>query len=282
MTFHPKKPDKVEIKQINNLWAWANVVDVQYWKSGAKVREMFPHLWKTKKKILTHYNPYNLHEESWNDYEVVAVVNNFQKTELPDARLIPLCIDLDFFTFNRSNYTVDPVVNMAVSRIEGKKGVREVAQACNELGYKFILVGRISSTDYMEQIRRVGGSVLDFRNNVSDDLLKKAYFESAVHVCNSVDNFESGTMPVLEAMACGVPVMSRPVGHVPDIYNGKNLHLYEGSCEDVEAIKASLKKMMDDRRYRISLRIEAVETVKSRSDKWRASEYRKLYEEVAK
>jgi glycosyltransferase involved in cell wall biosynthesis/frataxin-like iron-binding protein CyaY len=192
VVFHPKRPDKAQLDQIQQLWLWCDMVDVQYWKSGAKIRELFPKLWDRRKKILTHYNPYNLHEEKWEDYEVVNVVNGFQKKELPNARMMPLAIDMDFFAFNRSNYTLDPTVNMSVSRIEGKKGVVEVAKACNELGYKLLLVGRVSDANYIEQVKAAGGKALEFRNNVSDSEVRKAYYESAIHVCNSVDNFESG------------------------------------------------------------------------------------------
>jgi glycosyltransferase involved in cell wall biosynthesis len=192
VVFHPKRPDRMQIEQIQKLWPWCDIVDIQYWKSGSKIRELFPKLWDHKKKILTHYNPYNLHEEKWNDYEVVNVVNTFQKKELPNARLIPLAIDMDFFAFNKNNYTNDAIVNMSVSRIEGKKGIVEVAKACNELNYKFILVGRVSDSKYIEQVKIAGGKLLEFRNNVSELEVKNAYYQSAIHVCNSVNNFESG------------------------------------------------------------------------------------------
>lgn len=281
VTFHPKRPDKKEIGQILDLWPKSDLIDMQYWKSGAKIKELFPDLWPKKRKILTHYNPYNLHEDSWEDYKEVIVVNNFQKTELPNARLLPLSVDLKFFSFNRSNYTTEPIVNMSVSRIEGKKGVAEVAQACAELKYKFILVGRIADGGYMKRVQKSGGEYLDFRNNVDDNKLKIAYHQSAVHVCNSIDGFESGTLPVLESMACGLPVLSRLVGHVPDIYNGKNIHILPNQPEDIESIKENLTHMMQDRRYRIQLRLEAEQNVQERSDVTRAASYRKLYEEFA-
>lgn len=192
VTFHPKKPDAKEKEQIKTLWKWADLIDIQYWKSGAKIKELFPDLWKTKKKMLTHYNPYNLLEDKWEDYTKVIVVNNYQQSVLPHAKLIPLCIDLDFYPFNRSNYTTEPIVNMSVNRIEGKKGVIEVAQSCSDLGYRFLLVGRVSDGTYMERVKKAGGQFLEFRQSVSDEDVRKAYYDSAIHVCNSIDNFESG------------------------------------------------------------------------------------------
>ena len=209
------------------------------------------------------------------------VVNNYQKGILPHARLIPLCIDLDFYKYNRSRYTVDPVVNMSVNRIEGKKGVIETAQSCSDLGYRFLLVGRVSDGKYMERVKKIAGKFLDFRNGVSDDAVKAAYYESAIHVCNSQDFFESGTLPLLESMACGLPVLTRRVGHVPELYDGTNMHINDGHNEDVETLKGHIKKMMDSRDYRIQLRLRGEETVKPRSDTWRAEPYKNLYLEFA-
>lgn len=283
LPFHPKKPDKKQISDLMEGWKWCDFVDMQYWKSGSKIREMFKgqNLWERKRKMLTHYNPYNLHEEDWSDYDKVIVVNKFQKSELPDAELIPLSIDTNFFKYSRY-YTPDPVVHMAVNRIEGKKGVVEVAQACRELDYKFILVGRPSKPEYVKEVKAAGGSNIEYRQGVSDRQLRDSYYESAIHVCNSVDFFESGTMPILEAMSCGIPVLTRWVGHVPDLYEEDEtcLRINHEKQNNVESIKEHLKDMMDGRNTRIKQRLAAEQVVKSRSNEIRAARYRKVYEEM--
>jgi glycosyltransferase involved in cell wall biosynthesis len=165
---------------------------------------------------------------------------------------------------------------MSVARIQGKKGVREVAQVCKELGYKFILVGRISQAEYMQQVLRVNPET-EFIENATEEQLLNAYYRSAIHVCNSVDGFESGTLPILEAMACGVPVLTRMIGHVPDLYNGKNMIIRVGITEDVEDLKIQLKQLMENRQLRENLREGAWETVKNRDDRRMALETQKLY-----
>jgi glycosyltransferase involved in cell wall biosynthesis len=277
--FHPKRPDVKDIANVKKLMEWADLVDIQYWKSGSKVRECLPDMWNKKPKILTHYNPYNLHEEKWEDYKEIIVVNNYQKSELPKAHLFPLCINLDFFKPIKI-YTTDLTVHMSVSRIEGKKGVEEVAEACNRLGYKFLLIGRISDPKYVERIKQKGGSSLVFHHDVTDERLRESYWESAIHVCNSVDNFESGTLPVLEAMACGVPVLSRRVGHVPDLDNGNNVRFFEGQQHEVDSLCVALKDFMDDRRERTKIRIAALESIKSRDERVRSKQYIDLYKAV--
>lgn len=278
LSFHPKKPGQNEKNDLQSFWNWADLIDVQYWKSGAKIREMYPSLWKTKPKLLTHHNPYNLHEEKWEDYRKVCVVNKHQNKELPGSIWVPLCIDLEFFSFN-PNYTKDFSVNMSVARIEGKKGCLEVAKACNELGVKFNLVGRVSDGGYIERVKAAGGKHLNFKNDVSDDDVKKSYYDSAVHICHSVDNFESGTLPILEAMACGTPVLTRSIGHVPDIYNGSNLFINPGAQDDVETLKKKLIELRDSYELRLGMRQAARDSIKHRCSKWRSEEYFRIYKE---
>jgi glycosyltransferase involved in cell wall biosynthesis len=278
--FHPKGPTPKQINQLKEAFKWADLVDVQYWKSGAKAREVIKELWGTKKKVLTHHNPYNLHEEKWEDYVQIVTLNKTQQKELPQSRWIPHCIDGDFFKFNE-NYTQETTVNMTVARIEGKKGVYEVAKACSELGYKFLLVGRISKADYANRIiAEFGKGKFEFRNGVDENTLRRSYYESAVHVCNSVDNFESGTLPILESISCGVPVITRMVGHVPDIYNGKNLRILTGKPEDVAGIKTALRELMDNRPLRMEMRTEARKSVADRTHTRYASDYANLYKEI--
>lgn len=275
---HPKKTDEKQKENLKKALKWCNIIDVQYWKSGAKARELFPDQWKSKKKSLTHHNPYNLHEEKWDDYNKIVVLNKTQQKELPNSTWIPHCIDTNFFKFNES-YTENKIVNMTVARIEDKKGVYEVAKACNQLGYKFILIGRISNANYCNKIKSEfgGNKNFEFRENIKEDLLRNSYYESAIHVCNSVDNYESGTMPILEAISCGVPVVTRNIGHVPDINNGKNLKILTGQPNDVEGIKSALKELMENLSLRLEMRKEARESIKDRTPERFAKDYLNIY-----
>lgn len=279
LPFHPKRPNAQEIASVTKAWEEADVVHVSYWKSGAKFAEMYPDLFEKKRKLLWHHNPYDIDKDDWNThYKRVIVHNEEIHAKIPYAKLIPQGIDLDFYEFN-PDYTDEKIVNMVVGRIEGKKGVREVAQACKELGYKFLLVGKISKRDYFDEIMAVNPDT-EFRENITDEELLKSYYESAIHVCNSVDGFESGTMPILESMACGVPVLTRNIGHVPDLYNGNNMSVRMGATEDLEDLKNYLKEMMDNIAWRIKLRENAWSTVKNRTDEKMAYEFEKVYYEL--
>jgi len=278
---HPKRNEADTIIEAQRLMAWADVIDIHYWKSGQILRMSFPKEFESKPRILFHFNPYDAESEENQYYTKVVVGNNSIHSKIPYAELIPYGIDLDFFKFN-PDYTEDKVVNMSVNRIEGKKGVFEVAKACKELGYEFKLVGRVSKGEYMDQVMKEGEGSIEFWENATDEKLREVYYQSAIHVCNSVDNFESGTLPILECMACGVPVLTRSVGHVPDLYDGSNMVIRDKAQEDVQDLKDQLRQLMENRDWRLNLREKAWDTVKNRDDKRMALEVNKLYYSVYK
>lgn len=277
LSLHPKRPDALEILKIKEALTWCDLLDVHYWKSGEKIRELFPTEFKEKKKIVCHFNPYDLDKLPFNEiYDEIVVGNKQQHEAMPYARYIPYAIDLDKFTFD-TFYTDRKIVNMVVGRIEGKKGVLQVAKACKELGYTLELVGRISKPEYFNEVMKY---TPQFYENVPDDELVNYYKRAAIHVCNSVDGFETGTLPILEAMACGVPVVTRSIGHVPELFDGKNMVVRKGKEEDVEDLKAVLKETMENRDVLLRLRENGFQTVKNRNDKKMARQFSQLYYKV--
>ena len=242
---HPKRPNAEQIKDFSEGLAWADLIDFRYWRTAEMLKSMFT---ISKPNILTHYNPYDLTCASWQTYDKNIVVNNEQKHTLRGlAKLIPLPVDLNFWDFPKEGeHQKTYHVIMVANRIEGKKGVREVAQACFELGLRMALVGSVSDPAYFDELMGKYGTNVEFFQQISDEDLRQLYYNSMIHVCNSIDNFESGTMPILEAMSCGTPVLTRRVGHVPDLFNGRNMIVRKGASNDVEDLKLHLSNLVND------------------------------------
>ena len=275
-SFHPKRPDLDELENAPKLWEAADIVHVAYWKSGDKFKEMYPQLFASKRKILTHYNPYNVYERDWKeDYKRIIVPNNEMEEKIPYAKKIPMCIDLHFWEYNR-DYTDSKAVLMVAGRIEGKKGIKEVAITCKNLGVPFNLVGRVSKGAYVNEVLQANPDT-KFLENATDEQLRDMYYQSALYVCNSIDNFESGPLPVLEAMACGVPVISRLVGHVPELYNGGNMVLHTGNPEAVDELEKIIGDTLSSKPLRNNLREKAWWTVKNRNAEKMAREFSGVY-----
>lgn len=279
---HPKRPSAEQLERFEREAMDADIIDAQYYRSLYMLRAMYPWL-KDKKTILTHNNPYAIEEQKWNDVEMNVGNNQYiykrlgEITEKP-VEYVPLTVDTDFWTFN-SDWQPNHNVIMVANRIEGKKGILPVAIACAELNLHFILVGAISDADYFQSIMDTTGNV-EFHEMCSDEELRDLYHKSTIHVCNSVDNFESGTMPILEAMLTGVPVITRNVGHVPDLYNGENMTLLEGDSMDVEGIQTKILELISDKKKLNEQRDKAWQSAKVRSFERRAYMYQKLYRQV--
>lgn len=286
---HPKRPDQIQLQTFEDEARTADIIDWQYFRTAEMLRERYDWL-KDKKQILTHNNAYSYKDKLWNDYDMVVannltIYNDLKPTTTTLLEYIPLTVDADFWTYN-SDWQKDNSLIMVANRIESKKGILPVAIACKDADIKMVLVGNVSDVNYMNEIMNLGN--VEFHENVSDDELKRLYYSSGLHVCNSVDNFESGTLPILEAMLCGTPVLTRNVGHVPDLYNQKNMELLNTDPDDVPYITRKIKDLLQnnkkiDNSVRDKLnemRRAAWETAKSRNFERRAYSYQKLYRKV--
>ncbi len=278
---HPKRPNATQLAQFESGLAWCDLIDFRYWRTAELLHTMYD---ISKPGILTHYNPYDLHRSDWMNYKLNIVVNSEQVKILKQVcSLIPLPIDLDFWQYTPDDkyrsYGPDRVI-MVANRIEGKKGVLEVAQACHELGIEFRLVGNISDQEYFDRVVAAGGEQMQFFHNVSDEELRAIYRMSTIHVCNSVDGYESGTMPILEAMACGIPVLTRNVGHVPDLYDGRNMLVRSGQPADVAELKQCLNEMLKDEKRLIEMRRSGYSALRRRTLDIYGLQYSKIYHRI--
>jgi glycosyltransferase involved in cell wall biosynthesis len=276
---HPKRPDPEQLSKFEQAAASADIIDFQYFRTALSLLERYPWL-KEKKLILTHNNGYSWKDGNWDEFDHVVANNHDMKKGLeklihnPAKRLsyIPLATDPTFWKFN-FDWEPSRRVIMVANRIEAKKGILEVAIACGDLGLTLVLVGSISDREYFHSILQCGH--VEFHEQITDEELRDLYYGSVVHVCNSVDNFESGTLPILEAMQCGVPVLTRNIGHVPDLNNGENLVLLDG--QDVMEVTAKLEEMLGDKKKLFDQREKAWKTAKDYNMERRAYSYQRLY-----
>lgn len=278
---HPKRPSPEQLQRFEIEAQDADIMDWQYFRSAELLRNKYDWL-KDKKHILTHHNPYSIKESNWNNYDVVIANNKTIRSDLTKITrsrldLIPNAVDHDFWEFKRDWQPLKQVI-MVANRIESKKGILPVAIACGELNVRMVLVGAISDRSYFEAIMQTG--IVSFHEQISDEKLKELYNESMLHICNSVDNYESGTMPILEAMFSGTPVLTRRVGHVPDIHNGDNMFIIDHDNEDVIKLSDDIHNAIRDKKKLEEVRQAAWNSVKSRNLERRAFAYQKTYRSV--
>ncbi len=278
---HPKRPDVGQLARFEAAMKTCDVIDFRYWKTAEMLHSRYE---ITKPRLLTHYNPYDLTRAPWQKYAVNVIVNDEQHRIMKHSgTVVPLPVDLDFWDYQPIDKLMKREFDivMVSSRIEAKKGVLPVVQMAHDLGLKMLLiVGGISDPDYFQKCVETGGASLVCKYNVTDEELRDYYHKSTLHICNSIDGFESGTMPILEAMACGTPVLTRRVGHVPDLFNGRNLVVRKGLPEDVDDLKKTYAEAIGDLQFMADMAVEARHSLRYRGLEIYGSNYSKLYHQV--
>lgn len=272
---HPKRPSADQLDAFEKALQWCDVIDFEYWKTGEKLHALYD---IKKPSLLVHHNPYDINRSLWTEYKINVVMNHTQQREIKAESIhIPHPIDLDFWGAEELQAEKKYDIIMVANRIEGKKGILPVAKVAKKLGLKMCLVGDISDPTYYEEVIDTG--VVEFFHKIPDEALRDLYHESKMHICNSVDNYESGTLPILEAMAAGTPVLTRKIGHVPETSNGRNMMIRPGQPEDLEEVEKYIKTMLelDTRKDMIQ---SARESIKYRNYDIYAREFSKLYHKL--
>jgi len=277
---HPKRPDATQLARVEQECRTADVIDYQYFRTAEALRSRYDWL-KDIPSVLTHNNPYSIKESDWNSYQAVignnkSITADLQKITSSRVEHIPIVVDPFFWQFN-DNYKFNKSVIMVANRIESKKGILPVALACKKLGIKMQLVGAISQPDYFREIIDTG--VVHFAQECTDEELRAMYYEAGVHVCNSIDNFESGTMPILESIYCGVPVITRKIGHVPD-FADDSIVINDHDSEDVDHLVDIIDKLLCDTKKLENMRQQAWYSIKHMNPERRAYMYQRLYREL--
>lgn len=275
---HPKRPSLEQLNTFEEALHWCDVIDFRYWRTAEVLRAHFD---IRKPCMLTHYNPYDLNRQQWSEYNQNIVVNREQQSLMKHAaQLIPLPIDLDFWEYKKFDHVPAHDIIMVANRIEAKKGILPVAKLAGQKGYSMLLVGSISDPAYMAEVEAAAGGRLTYQSGITDEQLRDRYYTSRVHICNSIDNFESGTMPILESMACGTPVITRRVGHVPDIFNGRNMVVRKSTVEDINELDAMITDVINDKTIADELSREGRASLRSRSLEIYGRQYSKLYHKL--
>lgn len=277
---HPKHVAE-HLDEVREHIEWADLIDWQYWNTARQLMELLPEL-KKKKSVLTHHNEKDLLSGDWTDISMIIAETKKSeevlKQHYQNVKLIPLAINLDEFKYN-DKLPKTKTVGYA-GRVVPWKGLREIAKACYELNYRLLMMGKFDKPDYWNSIppEHQANIDLSYLDCESDDRVN-FYHELDVFVQNSSAGRETGTLPLMEAMACGVPVLTTPAGIAADICEDHE----NAVCtpfDNYEELKANLLTLMNDDELKEKIRRNAWNTIKNFSEEKRAWEYRKVYHQV--
>lgn len=280
---HPREVEQF-VNQVRENLEWADIVDLQYWNTARQLLDLVPEL-KSKKLILSHHNQKDILGGDWTfiAHHVVHTVKAGQilaGAGIENFTVIPYGIDLNYFTYNDKYEATPKQITVGYcGRIVPWKGLKEVAAACYELNFRLLFMGKMDKPSYWAEIPEEHRNHIDLSfMEAGDDERLEFYRELTLFCQNSGDGREEGTLPLLEAMASGVPVVSTPAGIAADILHDKNAVITPFG--DYEALKQNIEILAGDAEARERLRKEAWGAVKLLGTERFGWEYEKVLHNV--
>ena len=193
-----------------------------------------------------------------------VAVSKFSQEELKkytglDSEVIYNKVSLNKFhpgvdgTEIREKYNLGDVpVILFVGALHPGKGVLQLIKAFNLVkeklpGAKLIIVGRPSYPYYFNALKRISDDSVMFISSVSHDFLPLYY--AACDIYASCSRSETYNLPLVEAQACGKPVVAFNIGAHPEVVtDGKTGFLVP--TEDINALAEAIIKLLKNDKLR--------------------------------
>ncbi|HVL33710.1 MAG TPA: glycosyltransferase family 4 protein [Actinomycetota bacterium] len=195
-------------------------------------------------------------------------------TEIDISAVVPNAVDVDSYPLRRSK---DDYL-LCLGRIARDKAQGLAIEAAKRVGVPLVLAGKVDPGDdraYFDEaiLPHIDGELIRFEGEVPDER-KRELFASARGFLFPIQWDEPFGLVMLEAMACGTPVIAMPRGAAPEVViDGENGYLVNSVDEMVDAIH-KLDNISPDR---------ARETVNERfSTTVMTDGYLRVYEQIAR
>lgn len=239
------------------------------------------------KKVTTYHDVVALKFPQWSNPKIVAV----HKRRL---RIVEKEIDKVITVSQSTKNDLLEVSNLKPDKIEViYEGVSENFKPASEkeilefkkkyhLPEKFILaIGGVGERKNLTRIKNATDDynlVTTFKDlTVSDEELPLLYSSAQVLVYATL--YEGFGLPILEAMACGTPVITSNVSSMPEIGGNAAVLVYPAN---VEKIKKSIKEVLENKQLRKELISKGIKRAKEFTWEKAANETAQVYEELMK
>ena len=149
-----------------------------------------------------------------------------------------------------------------VGRVMKHKRYAHIQRAIKEAELRMIGCGYIDDgAEYSKNRDIEEGDDYDFAIFLPEEQMTDLYSRMNLFVCLSEPNIETGPLPVLEAMACGIPVITTKVGWMSDWCKDQK-HVWFIEQDRVDELKYTLKFLYNNKMMRRKLRDNALRLVK--------------------
>lgn len=255
-----------------------DLVHGMYWRSATQLIDLIPEL-KSIPRIASHHNTAHLGKADWKKYFTYLVaptriVLKELKTKHDYVAYIPYGINLEDFTYIKDRTDNGKTIGY-VGRVIEHKNLATICTVAKEQGLKVLGSGYIEDRKYWDTVDQ---TVLEFyggfgRGQMNSWDYKNSLYDQMTVFAMQATSYETGPLPMLEAMAKGIPVIATRQGMAADlIEHGKNGLL----CEPDE-FGEELKRLIADRDLQETLRRNARKTMHQYSAEKMALLYGNLY-----
>jgi glycosyltransferase involved in cell wall biosynthesis len=146
-------------------------------------------------------------------------VSNNQRTPIPDinyAATIYNCVNSRDFPYSAQH---DDYL-LFVGRLTPEKGVKEAVQVAYRTGQRLLIIGPLYNdhqTYFDEHVRPFLSDKIRYLGHIKHDKELAEYFQKARCLLTPIQWEEPFGVTMIEAMACGTPVIAFKRGSVPEI-----------------------------------------------------------------
>lgn len=280
---HPKEVAE-HVAEFRDSLPWADIVIMEYWNTARQLAEAVPEM-KDKKCILMHHNQKDLLGADWNFYSLILSHTKKADSVLRQAgyqktAIIPYGIEFSDFPYLEKYPANDEKLIGYAGRVVPWKNLKEVAAAAFDLGHQLLFMGKPDKVDYWNSIPQEHKDNMDMSFARAGDNDRQEFYRAlSVFVNFPSDGREEGTLPLLEAMACGIPVVTTAAGTAADIIvNEKNGLLVPFG--DYQALKAAIARVLNEPGLAERLRKAAWDTIRQMTPVRMARRYSQAIHQV--
>ena len=172
---------------------------------------------------------------------------------------IPHGIDIEKYKEVDNIFKTTPVG--FIGRIVPWKRWDVIQKACSTVGLKVVGAGYIERGELLNQHNFTEGTDFEFHTFVKERDMSKFYSMMELFICLSEPNIEVGPLPVMEAMACKVPVISTKVGWALDhCTHGEDIWFVDE--KEMEDLPKIIKEVYHNEELREKLKLNASKLIK--------------------
>ena len=236
--------------------------------------------WPTKKTKTGRWHEYKARVLIYNRFSklpYVAISNSYRKQCPADIKFVKTIyhgVDLSALKFNPNpeNYFV------WLGRLTPRKGLHLVVKLARELGFRLLIAGKVASPEnekyFQKEIEPYLSKKIQFLGEIQSEKEKSELLGSAKALIYPLLWEEPFGIVMIEAMACGTPVIAFPRGAAPEIIKDRKTGFL---AKSLDGIKRAIKDIENISRIQCRQRVEKLFTVEKM-----AEEYEKIYYQLLK